>query len=990
MQDKTQTAESLPLIFICYARKDNQDPEFKQRWLDRLRSHLKPLERQKKAIVWCDERIDLGNEWDQDIRCALQSARVAIALMSPAFFASDYICEKEIPTILQQVDDQKTTFIPMLLSPFEKGAAEFQYGDSEIGEKVRSLLDFQASNGMERSLLGLSLYEQDQVLANVAERVREIVTGKKFQGSSGGEPGKETPNNLPLPSAETFVGRDDALVEIDDRLSVGQPLAICAVSGMGGIGKTELALQYAMRSRQLRDDLGAICWVNARENAGLQIVSFARSVLNLVPPELPDLVSLVGWCWRQFPSGTSLIVFDDVQEYAEVEAFLPPVGERFKVLVTTREKLDRDSVQVLKIETLKPEAAYELLFETVKDERRFRDQRSVVDELCQWVGCLPLGIKLVAKFLKIEPDLSIAELLQELKDEKLKHDGLSKIETVFELSWEKLNTAEQQLAMLLGTFGKAAIAWEWMEEAIGFCRVEADSEPVEQWCQLLEAKALRRGRRRLAELSLLERSGENQYQVHPLLQEFFAAKRVGQADRAIKTAVAQVIIGIAKQIPQTPTLEIIGAVAGAIPHLQAVAEDLMQVKHRNECGIADDTDLIWVFIRISRFYQGQGLYADAEPWLADCLAVARSLLGETHPHVATSLNNLAALYESQGRYEEAEPLYQQALELDRLLLGETHPHVATSLDNLALLYRVQGRYKEAEPLHQQALELRRLLLGETHPHVATSLNNLALLYRVQGRYKEAEPLYQQALELRRSLLGETHPHVAMSLNNLALLYCSQGRYEEAEPLYQQALKLCRSLLGETHPDVATSLNNLAALYESQGRYEEAEPLYQQALELCRSLLGETHPDVATSLNNLAELYRVQGRYEEAEPLYQQALELCRSLLGETHPDVATSLNNLALLYVSQGRYEEAESLYQRALELRRSLLGEQHPNTEIGLWNLAVLYAKQERFAQAEPLLIQAVTVLQQRLGNQHPTTVKAQSWLDSVQQSRGEVRDSE
>ena len=107
------------------------------------------------------------------------------------------------------------------------------------------------------------------------------------------------------------------------------------------------------------------------------------------------------------------------------------------------------------------------------------------------------------------------------------------------------------------------------------------------------------------------------------------------------------------------------------------------------------------------------------------------------------------------------------MQLYKQLLGENHPHTATSLSNLANLYYSQGKYEEAEPLFIQALQLRKQLLGENHPDTATSLNNLAALYNSQGKYEEAEPLYIQVLQLRRQLLGENHPKTANSLNNLA-------------------------------------------------------------------------------------------------------------------------------------------------------------------------------------------------------------------------------
>jgi tetratricopeptide (TPR) repeat protein len=142
------------------------------------------------------------------------------------------------------------------------------------------------------------------------------------------------------------------------------------------------------------------------------------------------------------------------------------------------------------------------------------------------------------------------------------------------------------------------------------------------------------------------------------------------------------------------------------------------------------------------------------------------------------------------------------------LLGDRHPDVASSINNLALLYKSQGRYEEAEPLYQQALVLRQELLGDHHPNVAESLSNLAGLYLSQGKYEEAEPLYKQPISLMQELLGDRHPDVAQSLNNLAELYYWQGRYAEVESLFIQALQIDEAVLGRDHPNTKTTRKNL--------------------------------------------------------------------------------------------------------------------------------------------------------------------------------------
>ncbi|MDY6936101.1 MAG: tetratricopeptide repeat protein [Cyanobacteriota bacterium] len=386
----------------------------------------------------------------------------------------------------------------------------------------------------------------------------------------------------------------------------------------------------------------------------------------------------------------------------------------------------------------------------------------------------------------------------------------------------------------------------------------------------------------------------------------------------------------------------------------------------------------------------EGKYSEAIPLVEQLLAIRRRLLGEEHPSVATSLNNLALLYRSQRRYAEAEPLYIQALEMRQRLLGDEHHYVATSLNNLALLYERQGRYTEAEPLFRQALEMTQRLLGDEHPDVATSLNNLAGLYESQGRYAEAEPLFRQALEMRQRLLGDEHPDVALGLNNLAFVYQRQGRYAEAEPLYIQVLEMAQRLFGDEHLNTATSLNALARLYENQGRYTEAESLFHQALEMRQRLLGKEHLSVATSLNELAGLYHRQGRYAEAEPLFRQALEMTQRLLGEEHLAVAIILGDLAGLYQSQGRYAEAEPLFRQALEMMQRLLGDKHPDVATSLNNLARLYQRQGRYAEAEPLFRQALEMRQRLLGDEHPDLAGSQGNLARLYLSQGRYTEAE
>ncbi|KAM3099751.1 tetratricopeptide repeat protein [Phormidesmis sp. 146-35] len=616
----------------------------------------------------------------------------------------------------------------------------------------------------------------------------------------------------------------------------GKTIAISSIAGMGGIGKTELALQYALKHLESKTYLGGICWLRAREDVGLQIVLFARSRFNFSIPDDLELAQKVAWCWRKWEQKETLIVLDDVQAYEDVKPFLPPQRSQFKVLMTTRSRFGKP-VQNYEIKVLSEEQSLELLRAIVEDSRVDQDL-ATAKQICEWLGYLPLGLELVGRYLAKKQDVSIELLWQRLQDKRLEARAFQQAEpgmtaslgvaAAFELSWQDLEESAQQLAAVLSLFALAEIPWTMVEQ----CLPDVDAEELEE----IRDEAL-------LGANLLKRVDQGMYQLHQLLREFFAAKREQRTDaEELERKFYEVVIAEAERVRDKPERSLIKESTVMIAHLQAAIGLLTR--------------------------PGQVL------------------------DLATCLNWIAELYYAQGRYSEAEPLLARSLSIRKQQLGAMHPDVATSLSNLAVLYKSQGRYSEAEPLYIRSLSIQEQQLGAMHPDVARGLNNLAGLYDSQGRYSEAELLYVRSLSIWEQQLGAMHPDVALGLNNLAGLYGSQGRYSEAEPLHVRSLSIWEQQLGAMHRDVAQSLNNLAGLYNLQERYSEAEPLLARSLSIREQQLGAMHLDVATSLNSLALLYHSQGRYSEAEPLLARSLSIREQQLGAMHPDVALSLNSL--------------------------------------------------------------------------------------------------
>jgi serine/threonine protein kinase/Tfp pilus assembly protein PilF len=319
---------------------------------------------------------------------------------------------------------------------------------------------------------------------------------------------------------------------------------------------------------------------------------------------------------------------------------------------------------------------------------------------------------------------------------------------------------------------------------------------------------------------------------------------------------------------------------------------------------------------------------------------------KSQPEVEAELRNtLGDVYESLGEYQKAEAMSREALAIRRKLLGNEHPDVADSLNNLALALHAQGRLAEAETMYREALAIQKRLWGDRHPSVPDALHNLADVLRAQGKLAEAETLHREILAMRRKRLGNEHPDVANSLNSLAGVLWNQGKLAEAETAYREALAMNRRLLGNQHPNVATALRNLAGVLRAQGKLTEAESLHREALALRRKLLGNEHPDVALSLSDLAGVLRAQGKLAEAEPLLRECLAIRQQKLPDDWRTFQTQ-TALGTILAAEQKYDEARPLlvagYEGMNQRRRQMPGNGDAELQQAAQALAQLHETSE------------------------------------------------
>ncbi len=491
------------------------------------------------------------------------------------------------------------------------------------------------------------------------------------------------PSNLQERGSHTFVGRDQTLEELHAKLHTSQTLAITALQCMGGIGKTEMAVQYAQGYKEQYPS--GVCWLSARgAEVGTQLVNFAVTVLGLPQPE-GELAGQEQSVWNRWPRLDNgervLLIYDDVADYGDIEGLLP-TDERFQVLLTTRLQNLAAGIEDFRLELLSKEASLQLLRKIVDGAgtNRIDAELAIAEALCERVGYLPLGLELLGYFLKNKPRMSLAKLQQRLEKNRLNakafqaaHPGMTAklgVYEAFELSWAELSETAQGMACWLSLFGLAPIPW-------GLATARVNGEEQDDWDDTRDDELLK--------LSLLQDLGGDSYQLHQLVREFFLAKLEEQAEtERLKATYCALMVKVAKGIGQSSTRELTQQLTPLIPHLEEVP--------RTWKDSLSEEDFLYSFSGLTLFYYSQGNYGIGVEWAVQGVDATKERFGEEHPDVATSVNNLAGLYRSQGRYEEAEPLYVEALGMRKKLLGAEHPSVATSVNNLAGLYQ-KGRAK---------------------------------------------------------------------------------------------------------------------------------------------------------------------------------------------------------------------------------------------------------------------------------------------------------
>lgn len=298
--------------------------------------------------------------------------------------------------------------------------------------------------------------------------------------------------------------------------------------------------------------------------------------------------------------------------------------------------------------------------------------------------------------------------------------------------------------------------------------------------------------------------------------------------------------------------------------------DVLESGVQKTDSLADQPELqALLLITIGDVYRVLARFDRARELFERAMAIYEGMDAPPPLDLADALTSMAMLHWDLRQYEEALRYGREAYEVRRRELGDDHPDVLSSLNNVATSSANVGLVDEALRLHEELL--RKWRHADNHVEVAVTLNNIGVLHFRQGRYEEAERFFAEALEIRRRLLPATHPDVALSSNNLAAVYRELGRMDEAEPLYRESLESRLQVFGDGHPAVATAHFNLGRLLHVKGELAAAEPHMRAAFEIDRRVYGPEHPEVGVDAYNLAALLADMGDCESVLPVLAEAV-----------------------------------------------------------------------------------------------------------------------
>jgi len=789
-------------------------------------------------------------------------------------------------------------------------------------------------------------------------------------------------NTAPAPNIR-FTGREKNLRELRKLLSdlsgTAHPVNL---QGLGGVGKTQLAIEYVHR---FKNDYDLIWWLDCGQpqfiDASLaDLGARMRDVLGIAVPateHAPEVVrQVLDLLGRGREVARWLLVFDNAEYIDAVRSYLPSGGG--DVLITSRHRDWAEHARQLQIEVFSREESIAHLRKRIASIDA-ADANHVADVL----GDLPLAVATAGAWLA-ETGTPVAGYVRELESRTAQTLALGHPadyeQTVPQSLGLSLNLLRERSPAAARLFELCStMAPNIAIELLNSSAMAKVLEPLDP--ELAEPMVIGRLIREVDRLALIKLDhNAGRIQIHRVVQDVvrdqMSADEIESAQREVHRVLAAA--RPSRGIDNPDTWDRYRMLWPHLEYSQAMTsrdEDVRQL-------FIDRVRYIWLRRDLER---GRLLAAEAETAWEEMLASA------SEPGLAESLRRQllrlrfdhANILRSQARFAEAKTMDESVLAEQREMLGFDHPHTLMTAGGMAADLRAAGSYRDALEMDKETYPAWMELYGDGHPRTLMAANNLAVSYRLTGEVSTALRLDRDTFQRRRATLGAEHPHTLGSATNVVRDLLEAGQYTDAAARAQELKQSCTEALSADSVEAMTADILLGIALRSAGQPTQAEPHFQ-ALEGLTTRLGSDSSDALAARLSHAVNLLVLGRATEAEAEINAVKTVYEHRLGSTHPHTLVCLVDLACALRTGQPNALALETVQSAADGLRGVLGEDHPYTLAAMSVLGVLLADQGELARAEQVEKDVVNRLAVVLGSGHPDTLRTRANLLLISEQLG------
>ncbi|MFJ2746258.1 FxSxx-COOH system tetratricopeptide repeat protein [Streptomyces sp. NPDC087440] len=760
-----------------------------------------------------------------------------------------------------------------------------------------------------------------------------------------------------------FTGREDLLARLSQRLTTGGTSGVTAVlpealHGMGGVGKSQIAIEYVYRNSR---NYQLVWWVPSEQTSLIvqSLIELGEQMGLRVGTERSAVPAVLEALRVGAPYANWLLVFDNAEDPHEVRKFFPNDGPG-RVMVTSRNSQWSSLASSLEVDVFAREESVALI--------RRRSQQipdEAADRLAESLGDLPLAVEQAAVWLA-ETGMPVNQYLDlfetkyaELLQTSPPPDYELPVAAAWNVSLDRLrenHPAALQLLQVCAFFAPEPIDWDLFSAVRGVAAPTALRATLDDPIKL--GRAVREiGRYALARID----HRKSTIQVHRLVQRVLIQQMNEQERAEMRHCAHEILANADPRNPERPAEW--PRYSSLLPHVRA--------SNMIEC---EDPWARQLVLNETRFLLARSDYQEALNVAERAGGIWRRTLGDEHEHVLEIDQVRAQVLRWHNRYDDAFELQTQLLERCRRVLGERHPATPRAVSFLAVLLRARGDFLGARNLDQQAYEALLREFGPDDPATLQAAHNYTVSLRLSSDIKDLEETYrldEDTFQRRVEVLGEDHRQTLLSLHCVYVDLQELGRYQEAADGQEQLRDRLLAMLGEEHPLTGFVTRELSITRRKLGLHQEAFDLSQGVLDLNRSRPSgaDKHLVAWAALIHATDL-RQTGDLEGAAELGREAMELCREALGPHHPHTYATATNLAVTLRLLDRVPEARELNEAAVEGLSQLLTPQHLRTLLAKANLASDYAHLGDLGRARELGEEISRDAGVVSGERHPDTL--------------------